>query len=472
VVVQEYEKAILAAMLKFPDDGRRIPQRVVAELDDDKFEQPAHKLIYRAISGLVQDKRPCDVLSVASALGADLEAAGGQAYLQSLPPFLSVMGTPYAEGFETWIQVVDGAGRMRHLGLVVDKYARIYDDFDRLVSQTSDVDAFMQQFIRTVNEAVSSTRSNYFHISNATTQERTRLEAEQRGFAVDLIPICLPSLTPYYIPRPSTLGIVAGLSSMGKTQFVLQMMLGAAMHMYENNISGCVAINELETVGWRLSRRMACCLTGVDSTLLASGRVVGEQYARYMDMLDYIDQLPIYYDDNPNTTSAQFGWQSIALHIEKGPRVLGIGDYIELFADKASSEELRVANVVRGHRRVCWETGSCEILVSQFNNSVMSTATKIGGIARTRYSGAIGHAADWFVEIYNPPQMTRANIDFAVPDGMSANTAYVLIQKNKDYAIGQQPFEWVPAYTQFKDVTVPVGQVFSMVPSIQKHTDF
>jgi hypothetical protein len=68
--------------------------------------------------------------------------------------------------------------------------------------------------------------------------------------------------------------------------------------------------------------------------------------------------------------------------------------------------------------------------------------------------------------------MARANIDFAVPDGMSANTAYVLIQKNKDYAIGQQPFEWVPAYTQFKDVTVPVGQVFSMVPSIQKHTDF
>jgi len=36
-----------------------------------------------------------------------------------------------------------------------------------------------------------------------------------------------------------------------------------------------------------------------------------------------------------------------------------------------------------------------------------------------------------------------------------------LIEKNKDYPMGEEPFEWVAAYTLFRDVSLPIGKLFA-----------
>jgi len=459
VLVSEYEKCVLSVMLRFSADV--VPKAIAVELDDDKFDPKGpHAVIYRAMQDVIFDGGTPNVPNMCRALGSDLEAAGGREYLQSLLGWLPAIGVADTSGFETWVRVVDSAGRLRQLGSVVDKYGRLYEDFDRLVEQVEDADVFVANFLSEINKGIGSVRSSYKHISSAIEEERRRIEQERQGKVVDIIPTGWPNLEKYFIPRPATLGVIAGITSMGKTQFALQVMLGTAMHLYENNLPGCVAINELEMTDWRLNRRMACCMAGVDSNVLAVGGLSDDALNKYFDMLDYIGQLPIYFDDNPNLTSTKLGWEAMAMHLEKGPRVLGVSDYVELFMDEGDSEELRVSTVVRNQRRICWETGSCEIAISQFNNSVMATNSKIGGVGKTRYSGAIGQAADWFVEVYNPVQMQRANISFTLPDGYEDDRAYFLVEKNKDHAVGREPIEWVPEYTRFRDVSLGMGEIY------------
>ncbi len=459
--IHEYEKCVLSAIFRQASGVDRVPQRIVAELDEDKFDPRfPNRLIYQRIVELVLNKQVPNIPNVCRALGSELATVGGEPYLQSLLAYLPSLGVYGADGFETWVRVIDAAGRLRHLSLILDKYKAKFSDFERLIAETKDVDEFLSAFMLEINAGVRSTRSTYNHISIAASEELRRLEMERQGYVVDIVPTGWPNLERYFIPRPKTLGVISGLTSMGKTQLALQILLGAAIQLKESGRNGYVAINELETQGWRLNRRMACCLAGINSKDLAQGMLSEVDFHRYCETLDYISTLPIYFDDNPHVTSKQLEWQAVALHIEKGPRVLGVSDYAELFADTADSEELRVSNIVRSIRRISWDTGSCEIVISQLNNAVMMTASKIGGDSRTRYSGAIAQAADWFIECYNPVQMRAKNVDFVLPEGMSSDLAYLLVEKNKDYDLGQIPIEWSPHWTRFRDVSLELGQVY------------
>jgi replicative DNA helicase len=467
--IHEYEKLILGIILRYPSGNNRIPQRVVAELSNDKFDptQPNGK-IYEAIQGLVQKGIVPNVPNVVLALNSASDSVGGEPYLQSLLGYPALCGVSGYDGFEQYVKVIDSAGRLRHLAQVVGKYNTTLKDFEAAVEKIGDVDNYLSSFVAEINQGAGRVKSSYCHVSVAVEEEKRRLALERQGVVTDLVPTGWPNLEKYFIPRPATFGVIAGITSMGKTQFALQIMLGVAIWLKETNTPGCVAINELESAGWRLNRRLACCLASVDSNALALGKVSDSALKKYYEKLEYISELPIYLDDNSNMNSMEMTWQALALHIEKGPRVLGIADYVELFTDAGDSEELRVSNIVRNHRRIVGQTGGCEISISQFNNSVLHTASKMGGAGRTRYSGAIEHAADWFIEIYNPITLRRRNIEYTLPDNMSDDMAYALITKNKDHSLGQEPFSWVPEFTQFRDASLGMNEGLYRKPKVEE----
>lgn len=469
--VHEYEKAVLSVILRNPTGKDSIPQRICFELDADKFNpKGVHGTIYRAIKKLVWDKQVPNVPNIARALGNELEDVGGEEYLQSLLGYLSIMGVHGSEGFDTWVRVVDNAGRLRQLGLIIEKYNGMYDDFEKLVTSVMDVDEFSSNFLTEINKGIGSVKSGYVHISEVVEEEKRRLAEERQGKIVDLIPTGWPSLESFFIPRPGTYGVISGLSSMGKTQFALQVMLGTVLYLYNNGLPGCVGINELEMLRWRLLRRLACCMVGINSDELSTGAVKEDMLKKYYEQLEFMAVLPIYLDDNPNLSSTKLVWSAAAMHLAHGPRILGIADYVELFTDDNDSEERRVANVVRNHRKVCWELQSCEIAISQLNNSVMQVASKIGGKERSRYSGAVAHNADWYIEIYNPPQMRLCGIDYVLPDGLNGLYSYGLVEKNKDHRVGKIPFEWTPEITRFRDMALPMNQVYR--PAKELKEDF
>ena len=95
--------------------------------------------------------------------------------------------------------------------------------------------------------------------------------------------------------------------------------------------------------------------------------------------------------------------------------------------------------------------------MAQFNNSILQDPTKMGDPLRSRYSGAVAHAADWYVTVWNAKQMIIASRKFECPDGYDIDHAYALIQKNKDYPLGHVELDWTPLWTRFRDTSVPLG---------------
>lgn len=455
----EVEKTFLSYLLLFPDGAAKIPYRAAKEIPPDRLGLLEHRTVYQVILKLLSEGRVPSTMNVMVALGADLESLGGEAYILSLQNFLVQMGISDTSGFESIVRKMDMVGRLRLVKEIIGKYGRDFEDFPKLINEVTDADDFISNLGEELSKATRGLSTGYLPISDAVDKELEQIAAAKDGFVVDLIPCGWPGLAAFNIPRPTSLGIISGISSMGKTQFALQLLVGTAMFLYENGMPGCVAINELETPAHKIARRMACSLARIDSRELVGGRLSESDDARYRDKLEYIRQLPIQYNADANITSKEFSWQSVALHLEKG-RVLGVADYLELFTDKNKSEELRVSNIVRNHRRVSWQTDSCEIFISQLNNSVLRTNSKIGGMGSARYSGAIGQAADFFIEVYNPVQMAASHIDFLLPDGMSEGLAYALVLKNKDFSIGQIPFHWTPEWVQFRDVSLKMGQIY------------
>lgn len=454
--INDYEKLGLGIILKNPNGTQNIPQRVVSELEPERFNSNPHKQIYLAIKRLVMKKEVPNTMNVSLELGDQLDNCGGLEYLSSLVTFPDLAGITDFDSLKQWIEVIDKAGRLRHLGDVIDSYKGRYSDFENLVSKVDDVDLFLSNFMSEINEGAKSIRTNYKPISDACEIEKRHATLEGDGFTTDIIKCGMPKLANYMIPRPFSLGSIMGESSMGKTSLGLEVILGCAINLYKTSQPGVVSINSLETIDRKLVRLMACIYSSTDSMQLAHGTISPSQFKKYMEAVEFIAQLPIRYNDNPDLTTDELSWHAIAQdYLEK--RVLGISDYAELFKDAGQSEELRVSSIVRNHRRIAWRVGSCEVLLSQVTSN---SATKWATLRDARYTRSFEQALDWGIIIYNPVQMIRRGIDFVQHRDTNSDRAYWSIQKNKGYDVGIEAVSWQPEYSRFIDMALPMNQLY------------
>lgn len=454
----EYEKCVFSIIFKNADTN--LPKRILAELFEDRFGSAEHRLIYRAIGKTInEDGLNPTPINVSIKLGSQLEQVGGIEYLESLVNFIDLLGTDSYNGYNKWIEIIDNAGRLRHLGSVVKEYQRYYEDFEKLVKETNDVGRFLSIFLDKVNEGALKNSSSYKPIYNAVESAKMKLAASKDGAITELIPSGLKSLYDYHIPRPSSIGGIMGLSSSGKTSLALSLLLGTAIKLKLSGQKGVCTFNSLETSDHRIAIRMGAILSGVSPSKLSDGLCNKTEYDRFYDALDYLTELPILYDDNAFLTTDELIWEATANHTQS-KRVLGISDYGELFSDKASSEELRVSGIFKNHRKLAWRLGSCEIVLSQFSNRANDSGSRMGDLSNARYSGAIEHILDWGLIVYNPKQMRKRGVKFTLPSELNEDMAYVIVQKNKDYKPGTIPFNWVPECTRFEDTTLMMGETF------------
>ena len=456
----DIEKLVLGTCLAYPNGTENLPQRVIYELDISRFDGPSHPHIYNAIKSCVYKKIIPNVPNVAIEMKGTLDNAGGMEYLESLPNFLSLVKVHDAQGLGEWVRQVDLLGRARLIHTVLNKKVGMpLEDFQKRVLESDDPDKYLSELTLEINRYVSGSKSDYQPFSNAVQKFRDRVEASLRGEVTEIVPCGIPNLEKYCIPRPRSYGVIAGISGQGKTQFALYIAIGVAIQLEQRKENGQVAINTLEQQGDRLAMRVACMMTGVNSLTIAHGKITRQEADRLFEKCDYIQSLPIVYNDDPNVTSSQFVTHAICEHLKKS-RVLGIFDYPALSKDKAENEQEKISTVSRNVRSVCWETGSCEIAIVQMNDEATSSAYKIGGMFASRGSRAPAHNADWWIEIVNYPQLEKAQLKATVPDKRNRDMAYALIEKNKDYPIGEEAFEWTAEYTLFRDVSLPVGKLY------------
>ena len=456
--VADYERAVLAALLLSPNE---FLNPVAAELTEDKFgygpgheRSDSHKLIYQALLDLKVTRKPVDLANLERQLGDMIEIAGGSVYLRNLldVPNKLRLSIENRDAVFSWVQMVDDAGRLRHLGMVIDSYHQKYEDFENLVSSVGDVDTFMSDVVGDIQRAQGLLKHEYRPFREGVEAFRQHLSRNIKGEVTQILPMGWPSLFKMGIPPKQGLMIISGLEGSGKTQLLLQILLGRVIQMKANNQPGCVAFNSYEMPGWKLAKRLACCLAGVDGHKVALGEYEegDDEVRRVQEALEFLETLPIYFDDSQMMTSDAIHWQSNALHANCGPLTdLGI-DYAELVPDTGESEELRVSRIYKNAARLV-VIGATAYIVSQFNRGAQMTETKRGGKGRLRYSGAAQHVSHAIAELYNIPAMLAAGEEFTIPEGYDKSKAYLILEKNRDGPLGAVALEWDGPSTRFAD---------------------
>lgn len=459
--VAVYERLLLSSA--FQDRGAlyklaaELPETAFGHGPDDNVPSEAHRLIFRAILEVYYQRSPVDVGTVAAQLGNDLALVGGQAYLVTIAKTLASTGISSTEGLPQWATLVDNAGRLRNIRGVLGTGLERLQDIDGLPKSVEDIDLFTATIVEQLGRA-GQARGAYQPISEVVESYERLLDLEADGKCSDWNSMGWPSLSPYKLFPKSSMIVVSAMSSMGKSQFLAEAMLGVAIQLRRHNLPGIISLNTYEMNGERYIARMASCLSRVNLLDEELQNPNSNAHRRLKEATSLIKSLPIIICDDESMTSAQIIGQSMRLEAEQGPVVMVGVDYAELVPDiGVQSEELRVSQIFRNCQRLS-RMGPSVVVLSQVSNVDM--ITKIAPPGSTRYTRAGWHASDLSVYIYNPPEMRHSGISFTFPDFLpDPNYAYLIINKNKYGKTGWVKLDWTPGFVRFADPSLD-GELF------------
>lgn len=466
ITLTEYEKLVFSTVFLNATASSIIPRQICSELTADKFGIKEHSILWGAVRNVVQRGELPHVGAIVTELSLkDLEKVGGEPYIRSLEGFLNTMGIKeVGKEHIAWVRLVDVAGRCRALSSVIKQYAQKLEDLERFVVGLGDdsLEGFLTRFLGDIKESGTfGKKSSYHHISTLYDNELRKLSDEMSGIPRDCVIVGWPQFQKFGIPRYGVLNVLAGLTGCGKTTLAATIGVGAAMNYYVSSTAGHVAYNCLEDSKEELYRRLGCAVAGVNSQGFKRATASIDDIRAYDLSLQTLNNLPIWIDDTPGITSTEMMLEAEILVMSRGtgPRKMGISDYSELFGDEGRDENLRLSAMARGLHSYARETGSSELLLTQYPE--LYNPEQIGGM-RSKQARAIGQACKVYMELWNLKELrensyAHQNFDITsstIPDWSNPEYAYVLVHKNSGGEKGYIPLSWNAQYTRFQDISI------------------
>jgi replicative DNA helicase len=444
LTIHTAEQLVLA--IAFTWGSAPVKHLISQGLDHYKFTKE-HAPTWKAISELVllEGVEP-SLINVLNRGGGDHE------YFKSLLVQLTDYGITHAEQADLDVlgKKVYDAGRLRAVEPVLFQYQQEMSDLDGLADKITTVDEYLGGLARQVSEVQDLAHTGYVPINEPVQDTRETLARMERGEVVRLVTGGWKSTLAHGLWPRKSMTVIHGTPGHGKTQLVLQAILGTAIQLYQNQMEGCVALNSLEMDVEDIIIRLACLLSGVDFTLLESGVGPNANYKLLDRALTQVEKLPIWIDDNPNMTTDALALNAGLLNMGTGPIHILATDYGQLMADTADHEEAKVSRVFRRQKRLARTFGFAMLAVSQ-DTMEKSNPHKMPSVYDLRWSKGIQQDADVIAVVWNPLILLNSNEKFSVPQGMDKDHAWIVIQKYRKGRVGKFPLIWDMSCGRFRD---------------------
>lgn len=416
----ESEQSVLGCLLI---DNTAIDRIDLAESD---FYAQDHRLIWKAITGLIDAGKPADVITVAEALEASggLERAGGLAYVVSLSS-----NTPSAANVRSYAKTVKGRAMLRRLaaaGTVITDMAYAGGDASEAVAQA-------QQAVMELDTTEAAQEA--MSLRDALRMMVERVDAAFHGTAQS-IPTGFTDLDAKIVGlEPGDVIVVAGRPSMGKTAFAMQV----AETVSE---TAPVLVFSLEMGAQQLAMRQAAGIGKIDLMKLRTGQLAEDEWGRLSYALGKISSRAMYIDDRSSLSMAQ-----IRARARQTKRKHGLGliviDYIGLIDAPGENRATAVAAVSRGVKAMARELAVPVILLCQLNRQVTGRADKRPVLSDLRESGAIEQDADLILLLHRD--------EYYNPDSQWKGVAECIIGKQRNGPTGMVPLAFSAESARFGD---------------------
>ena len=430
----EAEASVLGAILLTEQtlDG------VVLEvgLKPEDFYRPRHGLIFRAMIRLKEKAEPeaVDALTVCEELrrGGELEEAGGEPYVHSLPTTVPALG-----------HALD--------------YARIVKEqamLRRLLSTTRDVQEEVLAHRGNPRELIERFESTLFRIGNedgrgemrsletVLHEEVDRLEELSRrdvgltgtpsGFSD------LDDVTGGF--QPGNLIVLAARPAMGKSALATNIAENAAVKHGRP-----VALFSLEMSETELAHRFIASQAKLSSDELRKGRVKADRWPKVIKAVEKLARAPLYVDDSSDIGVLEIRAKARRLHARYELGLI-IVDYLQLLRPETPSDSRveQVGQMSRGLKILARELDIPVIAVSQLSRAVESRNPPIPMLSDLRESGQVEQDSDVVMFIYRDEYYNK--------ESERSGEADVVIAKHRNGPVDSIVLTFLPKYPKFANL--------------------
>ena len=430
----EAEQSVLGGLMLANESWDQVADRISAA----DFYRHDHRLIFSAIEGLANERKPFDVITLSDALRRtdSLEAAGGLAYLGRI-----AKDTPTAANIRAYADIVRERSILRQLIAVGTEIAS--DAYETDGRSAKDLLDSAEQKVFAISEQISRGQRGYQKISSLLAgvvdriaelfDKDSPITGLASGFSdFDMLTSGL---------QPSDLVIVAGRPSMGKTSFAMNIAEHVAIDSRRP-----VLVFSMEMPAEQLALRMMSSLGRINQHRVRTGKLQDEDWPRLTSAIGMLSEdTRMYIDDSPALSPAELRARARRLKREEGDLGLVLVDYLQLMQMPGSSENRaqEISEISRGLKGLAKELDVPVVALSQLNRGVEQRPNKRPVMSDLRESGSIEQDADVIVFIYRDEVYRE--------DSPDKGTAEIIIAKQRNGPIGTVRLTFLGEYTRFEN---------------------
>ena len=407
--------------------------RIVEFLRPEDFYLDSHRVIFRNMTGLMENSRAIDLITLQDELlrNASLESAGGIGYLSGL-----LEGIPYLTNIEHYIDIVRDKSLLRQM---INSASKVISEcFD----QAEPADAILDQAEQALfNLSEHRTKSGFVSVADMeedTQKLLTKLYEDKEmitGVATGFTD--LDRMTSGF--QPGDLVILAARPSMGKTALALNVAQYVAL---KKGLP--VGIFSLEMSKQQLLMRFLCAESLVDAHKVRTGYIGKDDFRQLIDALATVTRAPLYIDDSSSLTIMEMRAKARRLKAEHGLSLL-IVDYLQLMSGygRVENRVQEISGISRGLKALAKELEVPVIALSQLSRAPeQRQGDHRPQLSDLRESGSIEQDADVVLFIYREEVYKR--------DEENEGKADLIISKQRNGPIGNVKLAFLKQYTKFE----------------------
>lgn len=422
------ERALLGAILIDP----ATITDVIAILSADDFYLEEHKAIFNAMRELFDVSREIDPVTLIDTLvhKGVYEKAGGEDYIRSL-----LDATPNSMNLLDYARIIKDESVRRR---IIDTCAEVSEQtFGEQESVAKILDYAQGQFLE-ISEgrdsrnfrAIRDVLREALETLHKLADDKDAVAGTPTGFSgVDKVLVGMGD---------SDLVLVGARPGMGKTSFALNIAANVAA-----STGKAVCIFSLEMSAEQLVNRMISSEAMVDSRSLRSGQLSQEDWKKIADTAARLSGMNILIDDTPGLSATEM--KAKLRHVQNLGLV--VIDYLGLMSSERQSENraVEVGYISTNLKRMAKELHVPLLCCAQLSRGPEGRTDKRPQLSDLRDSGSIEQDADVVMFLYREEYYKTDR----AADGKEANTAEVIIQKNRHGSTGNIKLGWIGPYTKF-----------------------
>ena len=458
----EVEEAVLGAMLIEPSSV----DMALEELSSSCFYDPRHRMIYEAMSELVNGHTPVDIVTVSSKLRekGNLEAVGGPVALAGMSDKVGA-----AAHIEYYVKILKQKSIQRDL--ITASYEILKDSYDDSVTVDQLIDDAQS---KVYNAIQNNLRKDVQEVGSIINDALKEVEKNQNTTGMSGVPSGFPSLDRITMGwQASDLIILAARPSVGKTAFALNLARNAAV---DHNMP--VAVFSLEMSALQLVMRLMTTESGLPAEKLKGGSKLDPwDWQQLETRLASLSKAPLYIDDTPSIPLMEFRTKVKRLVKSKGVRLV-IVDYLQLMQGPVELRGLReqeVAAISRTLKATAKELNIPIIALSQLSRNAVQRTGGSGKpqLSDLRESGSIEQDADMVIFIHRPDYVGLGES----PEGKEATQIIIAKHRNGevcdiDMLFKSEQVRFVEPGDSLTAVAESMGTESAMNSEFDQNTEF